>query len=92
MEIFLRGLKICYTRLDRLSMLPRIPDDDLEGLVKVFLLPSCKSGAVAVSLGSHLIEKVIEAYLWVRMQLIVSLPWTQRSTPSCRKSGGSGVT
>lgn len=73
-------------------MLPRIPDDDLEGLVKVFLLPSCKSGAVAVSLGSHLIEKVIEAYLWVRMQLIVSLPWTQRSTPSCRKSGGSGVT
>lgn len=32
-------------------MLPRISDDDLEGLVKVFLLPSCKSGAVTVSLG-----------------------------------------
>lgn len=58
----MRGLKVCYTRLDRLSMLPRIPDDDLEGLVKVFLLPSCKSGAVTVSLGSHSIGKGSEAY------------------------------
>lgn len=43
-------------------MLPRIPDDDLEGLVKVFLLPSSKSGAVTVSLGSQPMRKDSEAY------------------------------
>lgn len=46
LEIFLRGNKVAYTRLDQLSKLQKIPDDDNDGLVKVFLLPSTKSGAV----------------------------------------------
>ncbi|RPB12448.1 hypothetical protein P167DRAFT_605614 [Morchella conica CCBAS932] len=46
LEIFLRGIRIAYTRLDQLSTLPKIPHDDNEGLVRVFLLPSSKSGSV----------------------------------------------
>ncbi|KAI5838051.1 class II histone deacetylase complex subunits 2 and 3-domain-containing protein [Morchella snyderi] len=49
LEIFLRGIRIAYTRLDQFSTLPKIPHDDNEGLVRVFLLPSSKSGAVVVS-------------------------------------------
>jgi hypothetical protein len=54
LEIFLRGIRIAYTRLDQLSTLPKIPHDDNEGLVRVFLLPSSKSGAVVVSVDSSL--------------------------------------
>jgi hypothetical protein len=48
LEVFFRGIKVQCARLDRLSTLPPISEDDLEGMVKVLLVPSDGDGAVGV--------------------------------------------
>lgn len=49
LEKFLRDIRVQHTRLDRLSTLPPVPDEDIEGMVKVLLLSSERgSGSVVV--------------------------------------------
>lgn len=49
LEVFFRGIRIAHKRLDRLSTHTPLPEDDIEGMVQVFLVPSTAgSGAVGV--------------------------------------------
>ncbi|KAA8900738.1 class II histone deacetylase complex subunits 2 and 3-domain-containing protein [Sphaerosporella brunnea] len=48
LEIFFRGIKIAHKRLDKLSVLEPISEDDVEGMAQVFIVPSkSRSGVVA---------------------------------------------
>lgn len=50
LEVFFRGHRISHKRLDKLSDREPLSEDDIEGMVQVFLVPSAPgSGAVGVS-------------------------------------------
>ncbi|KAL7275782.1 hypothetical protein RUND412_001261 [Rhizina undulata] len=48
LETFLRGIKIPCTRLDTFNALPPPSDDEIDASIKIFLVPSTKSGANTV--------------------------------------------
>ncbi|KAF8252991.1 hypothetical protein K440DRAFT_273263 [Wilcoxina mikolae CBS 423.85] len=54
LEVFFCGIKIAHKRLDKLSTRTPLPEDDIEGMVQVFLVPSA-SGSGAVGSECHIV-------------------------------------